>query len=951
MLPLSYLEHGKALRPSIVIGIYISLTLLLDIALARTRWLSAGSTTQHSLARLFFSTTALKAVILVLEAIPKTKWISWNAEEHSPEESSSVFSLGVYFWLNRLLFSGYRAILGVQDLYPLDAEMRASNLYAQLIENARIETYLVDKRFGLLRDLCKTLAGPILIPAAPRVALIAFKFCQPLFINSILDYLGQSEESRRPNIGYGLIGACALIYLGIALSTAFYDYYNQRAVLMVRGCLVTAIYHHSIEAKLTDEGNSAAVTLMSTDVDRIIKGGPFLHEVWANAVEIAIGCWLLHDKLGVAFITPFLVIAVSGAMLGCILRLFGKYQLLWMTEIERRVGLTANAIAQMKLYKISGIADTVSALIQSLRVKEIKVGNYFRWLMIISAVLGLAPISLSPVITFAVTSRDLDVNTLFTSVSYIILVTSPLTMMFQYVPNLLSALACIGRIQAFIATEPRRDFRIYSDKEDPALDQHEKDITNSDKVAPMTTETPELAFSVTDGNFGWGGDPMTLTNINIRIPSKSLTIIVGPVASGKSTLCKALLGETTTYSGTVKALSSSQNIAFCEQTPFLYNATLKENIIGPYPFIESKYKEVIASTLLSIDISNLRHGHDTKIGSNGIMLSGGQKQRVSVARALYAESSVVIFDDILSGLDNDTGTELFRNIFGPNGLTKKRNVTTVLCTHSVKHLPAADHIIALGTEGTIVEQGSFDNLMRKQGYVSSLGIEKGQNQNLHAKVVAEEVSSKVKASPPDAAAAVQKSRQRGDWSVYKHYFGTVKPWSLVVLLLVGMTYGFTKNFATSWLKFWAEDSLGRPLIFYLGVYALLNVAQLLAFSCNGITTLISMLTNSGTAMHKRAIDTVTSAPLRFFTDTDSGVVTNLFSQDMTLMDQDLPIAFTNVTLDMSDIIGMCFVIAAASPYLAIGYPFLFGALYILQSFYLRTSRQMRFLDLEAKSPL
>jgi hypothetical protein len=112
-----------------------------------------------------------------------------------------------------------------------------------------------------------------------------------------------------------------------------------------------------------------------------------------------------------------------------------------------------------------------------------------------------------------------------------------------------------------------------------------------------------------------------------------------------------------------------------------------------------------------------------------------------------------------------------------------------------------------------------------------------------------------------------------------------------------------------------------------------------------------MTASAGTELHHRAIFTVISAPLRFFTTTDTGVVTNLFSQDMTLLDSDLPLALTNFTLDISNTIGSAFVVASASPYLAIGYPFLIGILYFIQMFYLRTSRQIRLLDLEAKSPL
>ncbi|KAI5455878.1 hypothetical protein BGZ63DRAFT_409527 [Mariannaea sp. PMI_226] len=86
------------------------------------RQIGLGITNSHqtSLARLFTLSIALRAVIVCLEAIPKARWIHWVASEHSPEESSSIFSLGVCYWLNKLFLHGYRDVLTVDDLYPLD---------------------------------------------------------------------------------------------------------------------------------------------------------------------------------------------------------------------------------------------------------------------------------------------------------------------------------------------------------------------------------------------------------------------------------------------------------------------------------------------------------------------------------------------------------------------------------------------------------------------------------------------------------------------------------------------------------------------------------------------------------------------------------------------------------------------------------------------------------------
>lgn len=941
---LSCTEHSTARRPSTLLAVYIFLTLLLDIVQARTAWLTVTSPRQTVQARLFTASVAVKLVVLCLETIPKTRWIHWNAEEHSPEESSSIFSLGVYAWLNKLFLRGYRGVMEIDDLYPLDEGMAAGKLYSRFSSKMRAHKYTSEPNSGLLKDLCRTLTGPLLYPVAPRIALIAFKFCQPFFIDATLEFLQMPETGASDSIGHGLIGAVFLIYSGITVSYAFYGYYRQKALTMVRGCLCAAVYRKTTEMKLTSADDSAALTLMSTDIDRVLHGAEAAHELWANTIEVSVGCWLLYNKVGAAFVSPLVIIAVCGALLAWILALIGKRQNEWMSRIQNRVGLTANAISNMKLYKISGITSPVADLIQSLRVGELRIGNSFRMLMILAAALGFAPLALSPVVTLAFTSASLGVSTIFTSLSYIILLSSPLINMFQNLPRVLAGVTCTTRIQRFLVAESRSDFR---SRHDPQASR-----SNSEKTQDGA-EDSSLAFSVENGCFGWGGEKMTLNQVDCFIPAHKLTIVVGEVASGKTTFCKALLGEVPVSSGTVQTYFPSFRIGYCEQTPFLYNATFKDNIVGHCAFDQEKYDEIIDATMLGVDVALLPQGHDTKIGSNGIMLSGGQKQRVSVARALYSEADVMIFDDVLSGLDNDTEAELFRRVYGPGGITRRRSVTVVICTHSVRHLPAADHIIALGLGGTVIEQGTFSELMENNKYVYSLGVKHGGTDTPSTVESAKERAGTA-TSPPSREINTDvddKSRQQGDWSIYTHYLKSVGFGAAFTVIFAGIMFGVTSNISSVWLKFWSEDAFNRPAAFYVGIYALFRVMYLLFLLCNGLSTTVWMTASAGTELHRRAITTVVAAPLRFFTTTDSGVVTNLFSQDMTLLDNDLPLALTNFTLDMADSMGMAAVIASASPYLAVGYPLLCVVLYFVQKFYLRTSRQVRILDLEAKSPL
>ncbi|KAE9372462.1 ATPase-like protein [Stipitochalara longipes BDJ] len=954
VLVLSSLEHLRSPRPSILLNAYLFLTILFDVTQTRTFWLASVSSYEVTYCRLFTTAVVAKAVLLFLESQHKTQWIQWDSKKHSPEETSGIFGLGAYVWLNSMFLAGYKRVLVIDDLFHLDQSMLTETLQERLTHHAKRPSFS-SKRFSLVKALAKTLPIQLLLPIGPRIALIGFRFCQPFLINTLLNHLQLSPEQVSRNEGYGLIGATIFIYAGIAVSTAFYWYLHERTLCMFRGALAGSIYRKTTEIKLSAAGDSAALTLMSTDVEQIRKGLMNLHEFWANSIEAALAAWLLQRRLGAAVAAPLIVVfcCIAG---GAFANTFtGRRQKVWMSKIQKRVGLTASVVSNMKHLKISGLAGPVETLIQSMRVDELNTASRFRTVYVIVVVFGYVPQALCPVMTFAVTSRRLDVTTIFTSLSYLLLLTDPLGYLFLNSPNLLAALACLDRIQAFLEKDPRIDVRTSKSKRS----------TTSSNYANPPLECSEEKFrtlmTISDGNFGWELDELVLKNINLDIPASRLTMVVGPVACGKSSLCKVLLGEMPVSHAqvTINAGLASRRVGYCDETPYLSNTSIRDNIIGISPFDKERYEEVIEATMLQHDFSILVKGDQTIIGSNGITLSGGQKQRVSMARALYLDSDFFVFDDILSGLDADTEDHVFQRVFGPNGLLIRRNATSVLCTHTVRHLPSANHIVALGADGTIVEQGTFDNLMANHEYVHSLGVKSVDVRSQTDSVTPIEAKPvMVNNVSPDLVPSIaleERDRMMGNSTVYRYYLASLGKISITAFLVFGFGWGFSYNWGNIWLEFWSKDVASshpsRSNSFYVGLYAVFQVSFIGSLLFCFLICFRTMIRVSGSKLHKAALRTLINAPLRFFASTDTGIVTNLFSQDMSLIDHELPIALTNLVMDICNATGMAAVIASSSPFLAIAYPFMFVLLYVIQKFYLRTSRQLRLLDLEAKGPL
>ncbi|PYI02912.1 ABC multidrug transporter [Aspergillus sclerotiicarbonarius CBS 121057] len=955
MITLSVLDHSRSPRPSVLLNSYLFLTLLLDAAQTRTLFLSSDDKPELTYSSIFSAALALKIGILLLEAQQKSKWVSWDEKKHSPEETSGIFSLGVFFWLNNLFLMGYRKVLAIEDLYPLDSSFDSDALHEEFSRHMDYSKLKGDK-YGLVKVLVRTLKVPLLLPVLPRLARLAFTFSQPLFLEKLLDYLSQPQLD--PDVGYGFIGASMLIYSGLAISWAFTWYFQHRMRTMTVSILVTEIYSKATKARIGSGDDTAVLTLMSTDMERIKMGIRSLHEMWASIIQAALAGWMLYDRLGVVFVAPMGVVIACFVGLGILINFTGDSQRTWMAGIQKRVGLTATVIASMKNLKISGLSSAVGDFVQKLRVEELASGARFRTILIIAALFAFIPQLISPALTFAFTSRTLDASRMFTSLSFLTLLTNPLAQVFQSIPDLVSGLTCLGRIQAFLECENHHDFRQVMDEVKQNVEKSQVDTRTSSDSEPAVA----YPIVIKNGQFGWEADKFVLRDITTQVTKSSLNIVVGPVGSGKSTLCKALLGEIPFNKGSVVTSTRFAHVGFCDQTAFLSNGSIRDNIVGFSPFNQERYDEVIEATALGIDLATLPQGDRTNIGSDGIALSGGQKQRVSLARALYLYSDLLVLDDIFSGLDVDTEEQVFRQVFGPDGLLRRRRSTVVLCTHSVRHLPAADHIIALG-DGTIAEQGSFDRLRTTQGYVQRLGLKGSSNSDASSDKTASEKSMREPNPQPlhttttntsSLALDTHSSRQVGDKTVYKHYFKSMGWLVAGCSLFFAALWGFFTNFATVWLTYWTDDNSAHPShshTYYAGIYASFQISALISLLIFGVLVLVFSVKRAGASLHQEALRTLIQAPLRFFTNTDNGVLTNLFSQDLNLIDTELPEATLNTLFSAFQAIGQAAVMLTSSVYLAISYPLLGAFLYLLQKFYLRTSRQLRLLDLEAKSPL
>ncbi|KAK1961243.1 ABC transporter [Colletotrichum sublineola] len=961
---LSWLEHSYSPRPSTLLNTYLLISLAFDAVQTRTLWLKAReeSTGVILIPAEFTAALVIKSSLLVLEAIEKRKFLLPEWRHKGPEETAGVFSRGLLFWLRGILVKGRKTLLSPTDLDPLAEGLGTARLSCTFWA---IWDKQSNRPSGLVSVLFRTLRWSIFAPIIPRLAQVAFTLCQPLLLREFLRYLA-GEATFVGRTGYAFIITYGLVYLGIAISGCIYWRLTYKCLVKMRGCLVAAVYEKTTRIDTARYDMTTAVPLISTDMERIIAGFKDVHEIWANTLQVAISVWLLYRELGIACVAPAVVATVSS--LGSMLMsgFADKAQVAWMEATQDRVGATARAITGMKSIKLLGLSQSVYDMLQKQRGAELFAARHFRHIEVLTATIAFLPLLLSPVFTFLVfvlqaqrAVRQLDTVKAFTSLGLLQLMTQPLVWLFQAIPLLVASQGCLGRIEKYLHAEPKIKTRLSN----IAVDLRDSSLAEAGN-----------AIIIRDGELRWTPTKPTLTDVNIEIPACRLTMIIGPIASGKSTLARALIGELPYIQGDIRIFTkggASTDIAFCSQEPFIMYGTLFDNITGFSSFDSTWLDSVIHAVDLENDIAALPHGIATNVGSRGTRLSGGQQQRVAIARALYARKQIAIFDDVLSGLDATTKMKVFERALGPRGLLLQSGCGVVLCTHDVSLLPHADHIIVLGLDGRTAEMGTFEQLREQSPYVKSLmlqhaGVEKPLSSMERLKksnetaTTEDDKGDRLLAGEDDCMVtepADDLTRRLGDTSIYKYLASHIGLWRVLVFIALTCGWAVFSTIGTVWLNNWSSAvsrSSGndrRDDGYYLGIYAVFQGLALAFLALFSGFSLTSLAVKAGTSIHQALLKAMIWAPQSFFSVVETGITTNRFSQDIILVDGDMPMSLLETLSAGLVALVQMILIAIAAPYVAVAYPFLLASLYFLQSFYLRTSRQLRFLDLESRSPL
>uniref|UniRef100_A0A8C0HFM2 Multidrug resistance-associated protein 1 n=1 Tax=Chelonoidis abingdonii TaxID=106734 RepID=A0A8C0HFM2_CHEAB len=941
----------------------------------------------------FYSYFVLVLIQLILSCFPERPPLfseTVNDSNPCPESSASFLSKITFWWITGLMIQGYRRPLEAKDLWSLNKddtsgevvqglakywEKECANTNKQAIKmvySPKKQTKSSNSNGDVTEEVEALIVKPSQRNSAPSLLKVLYKTFGPYFLMSFLfkachDLMMFSgpeilkllinfvNDKDAPNWqGYlytGLLFACACLQTLI-----LHQYFHICFVtgMRLKTAVIGAVYRKALVITNSARKTSTVgeiVNLMSVDAQRFMDLTTYINMIWSAPLQVILALYLLWQNLGPSVLAGVAVMILLVPVNAVMAMKTKTYQVAHMKSKDNRIKLMNEILNGIKVLKLYAWELAFKEKVLGIRQEELKVLK--------------KSVALSTFAVYVLVDKNnvLDAQKAFVSLALFNILRFPLNILPMVISSMVQASVSLERLRLFLSHEEL----------DP------------DSIIRGSIKDAEGSIIVKNATFSWSrNDPPSLNDINFTVPEGSLIAIVGQVGCGKSSLLSALLGEMDKREGYVAVKGS---VAYVPQQAWIQNAALKDNIIFGREMKESQYKRVIEACALLPDIEILPSGDRTEIGEKGVNLSGGQKQRVSLARAVYCNTDVYLFDDPLSAVDAHVGKHIFDKVIGPKGILK--NKTRILVTHGVSYLPLMDRIIVM-TDGKISEMGSYQELLKQDGAFAEFlrtyanadqDVENGglpgvgfqlelNNWSLQLSNSSTYSGETRKSLNQTSTTELQKApAEKNAWKlteadtaktgrvkaiVYWEYMksiGLLISFLSIFLFMCNHIAALASNY---WLSLWTDDPVingtQQHTHVRLGVYGALGMSQGIAVFGYSMAVSIGGIFASR-HLHIDLLHNVLRSPMSFFERTPSGNLVNRFSKEIDTIDSVIPQIIKMFMGSLFNVIGACIIILLATPIAAIVIPPLGLVYFFVQRFYVATSRQLKRLESVSRSPV
>lgn len=847
---------------------------------------------------------------------------------------------------------------------------------------------------SLVKASVRAFAGVLFSPLPSKAVYTIMVLLQPLLVQETLDFIeSYSNASRQPkpaSYGYGIVGAFCLVYLLTALSSGHFTFSIYKTTCKLRGALVQAVYHKtlvlSVDA-LQDSDTPSPTVMQSVDIERIVAGLDPFHEIWSSIVVIIVALYLMWQQVGLAFLATVITLACLLASIPLMTRDAKAHQEQWSELTDQRTTLTSAAINAIKAVKQSALEDFLISKLTAIRQREVKaLISYVQDLLAISLLGNTAGdiLLMATITTFALLAAythnraeyPFTTSTIFTAITIVRIIERPLFVVGRRAASLVSALTSLKRLQTFLLLPEQIASECHAGQSPAAEKLHlaasaaaifdeaslawksplpiaESCAQGQDKAieAPCTATTEATKTVLPSGP--------VLRDLNLTIPRGKISVVVGEVGTGKTSLLSALLGEMFTVKGEAVLPIRLEAIAYVSQEPWVQGeSTIKENVVFYRPFDEDRYQRALVACGLALDVQQLPKGDDTLAKH----LSGGQKQRVALCRAVYADAPTYILDDPLSAVDATTAASINTALFSrQSGLL--RGKTVVMATNSRQQLDLADEIIQMSSGGAArMLPGGSDTVAKLADNIDTIRRRSSEEQECDGNAGESSTAAEIRAAAAKERKMLDIEEEQEEvmtgrvkLSVLKRYFAaagwvTSLSYPLALTLQTGLANG-----QLLWLQAWAkrvtEATLRDSIGFYIGILVVMTVGRFSIYTASLWIYLHLFCPPISLKLHHDEITGLLRSGADYFLNMNPGRMINRFTQDIYALDFQICAFVVNVYFFIIEVGFSLVLMVLSAPYL-IGVVVAMAVLYYgIYALYSPSSRQLRRLEMATKSPL